>query len=335
MVIGTGLGGALGIAPEVTHGTYVAPTSWIEPNKVDIKKRKGVAQGGGLASGRLVQPSTRRVVAFEDGAGSIGFEVPSKGFGQWLKQLFGSTATPVQQAATAAYLQTHTLTDSTGKFASIQAHIPDTSGTARPYTFKGSKITGAEFSCAQGSDDGLLMAEFMVDCREVSEDETLVASSFPTGVRPFHFAQMGVKLGTYNSEAAVDGIKGLSLKIERGHDTERFYANNAGLKSEQLGNDHVKITGSFTADYVDKTILADRFAADSSTSLVWEFIGPVIASTYYETIRFRVPCIFLDGDTPALDGPGVVSGNFPFVGQFDGTNVAVSCEYTSVDTTIA
>jgi hypothetical protein len=46
-----------------------------------------------------------------------------------------------------AYLQTHPLTDSTGKFFTLQEGVPDLTGTVRPQTFKGGKITSAEFSC--------------------------------------------------------------------------------------------------------------------------------------------------------------------------------------------
>jgi len=332
MGIGTGLGGSLGVAQETAYGTYVAPDHFYEVNKVDIKKVKNVAQGGGLAAGRMVQLGSRRVVTTEAAAGSVELEVANKGMGLWLKNIFGGTVSPVQQGASAAYLQTHSLVDNIGKSLTLQSGVPDTGGTVRPYTFKGGKVTGAEFSC---SVDQMLMLNVDADFQKASEVETLVAPSYVAGVSPFHFGQLAVKVGaTYGSESVVSGVKGFSLKVERGQATDRFYASAAGLKAEPLVNDYVKVSGSIDADFLDKTVFADRFAADTPTSLVLEFVGPLIASTYYQTFRLKVPMVFFDGDTPIIEGPDVVSGSFGFTAQFDSTNSPLIAEYVSTDTTI-
>jgi hypothetical protein len=328
MAIGSGLGGSFGIVPETVYGTYVAPTRFHEVNKANMKKVKNTVQGGGLAAGRFAQLGSRRVVTTQAGTGSVEMELPSKGFGILLNNLFGGTVVPVQQSATAAYLQTHPIADNVGKFLTLQSGIPDTTGTVRPYSFIGSKITAIEFACGV---DELVIAKIDFDSRDITEAQVLASVSYVTGVQPRHFGEMAVKFGTFGSEAAVQGIRKVTLKIERPQAMDRFYANNAGLKAEPIMSDFVKVSGSFESDYVDKTILADRFAADSSTSLVWEFVGPVIASTFNQTFRIRVPQVFLDGDSPDLDGPGIVKGTFPFVGQFDGTNALVSAEYMSTD----
>jgi hypothetical protein len=44
--------------------------------------------------------------------------------GLLLQALMGTTVTPVQQVATAAYLQTHTLADTAGKSLTIQKGVP-------------------------------------------------------------------------------------------------------------------------------------------------------------------------------------------------------------------
>lgn len=333
MVIGSGVGAAVAIAPESVYGTYVAGTKFPEVNSCGLKKNKGIAQGGGLAAGRLVQPGSRRVQAFEDASGPMVLEVPSKGFGVILNNIFGGTVVPVIQGAGPGYLQTHTLLDNIGKSMSVQNQVPTTLGTALPYTFKGVKVLSAEFTCSQGSDDGKLMCNLELDAQKASEVESIAAPSYVTGVLPFHFAQLGIKIGTYSSEAAVSGIKGFSIKIERGQDQSRFYANAAGLKGEPLGNDWVKVTGTVQVDNVDKTTFADRFASDASTAMVFEFIGPAIG-TAFSTFRLRTAMTFLDGETPSIDGPGIISTPFALTVQNDLTNPIVECDYISTDVTL-
>lgn len=331
MAIGSGLGSSVGVSKESTYGTYVAPTKFFEFSSEDIKKAKTTVQGGGLAAGRLAQAGSRRAITAEAAAGSLSMDVPNKTFGVLLENLMGTTVTPVQQAATTAYLQTHALADNFGKSLTLQAGVPLTTGTVSPYTFQGGKITSAEFSCGVGE---LLQAKLDLDFRQAKEDQTLAAPSYTSALGNWNFTQMSLKLGTYGSEAAVTGVTKVTLNVERGMKTDRQYAGQAGLKAEPITNDFVKVSGTVEADYLDKTVFADRFAADTSTSLVWEFIGPVIASTYYYTIRFTVPMVFFDGDTPTVSGPDVVSGSFPFVGQSDGTNAVCTIAYTSTDTTV-
>lgn len=331
MAIASGLAAQIGVAAESTYGTYVAPTRFVEYNKADLKKKKNVVQGGGLAAGRIAQLGSLRVVTSESVEGGFELEVANKGMGLLLAHLLGSSATPVQQGATAAYLQAHTVGDNIGKSLTIQHGVPDLTGTVRPFTFKGCKLSGAEFSCKVGE---LLTMSLDVDGRQASEVETLVAASLATGVAPFHWAQMSVKLGAFGAEAAVSGVKGFSVKFDRGMASERFYAGAGGLKAEPIMNDFLKVSGSIEVDLVNKADFADRFAADSATSLVIEFVGPLIASTYYQTFRIKLPMVFFDGDTPTVDGPDVTSGGYGFVAQLDGTNPLVSIDYISTDTTL-
>jgi hypothetical protein len=143
---------------------------------------------------------------------------------------------------------------------------------------------------------------------------------------------MALKTGTYGTEAALDGIRKVSVKIERPQDVERFYANASALKKEPITNDLVKITGSLETDYV-ATTLDDLHTSDGATSMVWEFLGPIIASTYNETFRITIPAIKLDEGPPVVDGFGVVKPTFSFQGLYDGTN-PTKIEYMSTDVTL-
>ncbi|MEV4863270.1 phage tail tube protein [Streptomyces ossamyceticus] len=328
MAIGSGLGAQLGIAAEVTYGTYVAPTKFVEFTKEGLALKKTTAQSAGIAAGRLLPLSARRVLTRQEVQGSIDFEVTNKSMGLLHQALMGTAVTPVQQAATAAYLQTHTLASIAGKSLSIQKGVPLTTGTVTDKSFVGCKVTSGEFSCAVGE---MLTASFEFDGKDCDESQTLAAASYPS-MSPFHFGQMTLKTGTYNSETAHDGIRKVSVKIERPQDTERFYAGQSGRKKEPIENDQIKITGSLETDYVS-TALDDLHTSDAATSLVWEFVGPLIETTYFETWRLTLPAIRIDEGPPVVDGFGVVKPTYNFTGLYDGTNQP-RIEIISTDVTL-
>ncbi|GAA2929859.1 phage tail tube protein [Streptomyces enissocaesilis] len=328
MAIGSGLGAQVGIAAEVSYGTFAAPTKFIEFTKESLALKKTTAQSAGIAAGRLVPLSSRRVVTQRQASGSLEMEVTNKAMGVLLQSLMGTTVTPVQQAATAAYLQAHLLADTAGKSLVIQKGVPMTTGTVTDKTFVGCKVVSAEFSCEVG---GMLTASFEIDAKDCDETQTLAVATYPA-MSPFHFGQMSVKTGIYGTETALDGIRKVSLKIERPQAVERFYAGQAGLKKEPISNDQVKISGSLEGDYVS-TLLDDLHTSDAATSFVWDFTGPIIEAAHAERITFKVPAIRLDDTPPVVEGFDVIKPTFNFTGLYDGTN-PTSIEYMSTDVTL-
>lgn len=328
MAIGSGLGAQLGISAESTYGTFVAPSKFIEFTKESLVLKKTTAQSSGIAAGRLLALSSRRVLTRKEVSGSIDLEVTNKGMGLLLQALMGTNVTPVQQATSTAYLQSHVLADTAGKSLTIQKGVPLTTGTVTDKSFLGCKVTSAEFSCEVG---GMLTASFEFDGKTCDETQTLAAASYPA-MSPYHFGQMAVKTGTFGTETARDGVRKVSVKIERPQAVERFYAGQSGLKKEPISNDQVKISGSLETDYID-TVLDDLHTSDGSTSLVWEFIGPIIASTYAETFRITLPAVHFDEGPPVVDGFDVIKPTLQFTGLYDGTNLP-KIEYMSTDVTL-
>jgi hypothetical protein len=328
MAIGSGLGAQIGIAAESTYGTFVAPTKFPEFTKQSLVLKKTTAQSAGIAAGRLMALSSRRVVTQREVSGSLDMEVANKGMGLLLQALMGTTVTPVQQGVTTAYLQTHTLADTFGKSLTIQAGIPLTTGTVTDKSFVGCKIVSAEFSCEVG---GMLTVSFEIDGKDCSETQTLAVASY-SNMSPFHFGQMGLKYGSFGAETALDGVRKVSVKIERPQAVDRFYANQSALKAQPILNDLTKVTVSIEHDYVATTI-DDLHTSDAATSLVWEFVGPEIAPTYNETFRIKLPATKVDDTPPTIDGYDVVRTSYNLTSLFDGTN-PVAIEYMSTDVTI-
>ncbi|MFL4908488.1 hypothetical protein ACJ6WF_36135 [Streptomyces sp. MMS24-I2-30] len=71
MAIGSGLGAQLGISAETTYGAYVAPARFFEFTKESLVLKKTTAQSAGIAAGRLLALSSRRVVTRREVSGSI------------------------------------------------------------------------------------------------------------------------------------------------------------------------------------------------------------------------------------------------------------------------
>ena len=210
----------------------------------------------------------------------------------------------------------------------MQVGIPLTTGTVTDKSFLGCKVVSAEFSCEVG---GMLMCTLELDGKDCDETQTLAVAAYPA-MSPFNFSQMAVKTGTFGTETARSGIRKVSIKVERPQAVDRFYAGGAGLKQEPISNDQVKITGSLEMDYVD-VVLDDLHTSDAATSLVWEFLGPIIAATHNETFRIVLPAIRVDEAPPTVEGFDVVKPTISFTGLFDGTNQP-KIEYMSTDVSL-
>jgi hypothetical protein len=334
MAVGSGLSGQFGAKAEGTWGTYTAPDHWYEViPPVALGKRQNTVVLGGIAAGRVTPLFTRRVITTKDAGGTFTMQVPNTKFGLLVNSIFGGTPTVAQQGGTIAYLQTHTInSDIAGKSLTIQVGVPQADGTVKCFSFLGSKVKSLECSVEIG---GATMATFDVDCKDLDESQTLTAASYPITVAPFHWGQSGVKIhNTYGSEAAVSGVRKVSVKFERPMADGLYYQGNLGLKNQQITNDNLNITGVITADFLDKTVFNDRFTAGTGFAFLWECVGPIIASTFAETFRIKLPKCALDGDTPTIDSMDVVSGDFPFTALYDGTNGPAIIEYMSIDTAI-
>lgn len=340
MAIGSGAGASFGVKTETTWGTYAAPTAFLPADSFNLSFKRTSVPMTGVAAGRIAPPDEVETLTW--GEGAVEAQVLRTSFGPLFQALCGGTVTPVQQAATTAYLQTHPLgADNRGKGLTLQKGVPNLAGTANPFTGYGMKPTGATFSCAKG--EALKMSMDFWG-KKVDQAQTLSAPGYTAtqSSLPFNWSQMAVKLGTFGAEASVaDSIKSVSITMARGMNTDdAFYAGNTGAPSEPVyaSSDIMSlfpVTGTLEVDLATKADFVDRWLGFSSTSLVWEFVGPIIASTYAYTFRITLPKIRFDDATPGVSGASVNSFSVPFHALLDVTNGYGSLTYLSTDTTIA
>ena len=333
MAIGSGLGSSFGFSAESAYGTYVAPTKFVRHRSASPQKAANRVQGEGIQSGSYGMLLSQFVEATTGAIGNVTFDVQSKGLGVLLNALMGGTVTPVQQGATTAYLQTHTLADSFGKSLSVQVGLPQRGGTVTPSTLKGAKVASVAF---QAGVDSVLSATATLDAQAYENSTSLATPSYSSGVNVFHGGQMTVKLGTYGSEAAVSGVKSMSATITRGMDVSGYYAGATvpGTKSEPVLNAATVISGSFGVDFINTTDFHARATANTSTSVVITFVGPVIASTYYETFTITIPSvIFPSPESFDVADRNVLNATFNWEWRYDGTNLP-TIAYMTTDTTL-
>lgn len=333
MAIGSGLGGSFGIGVQSSYETYATINRWREVESVSLKKNKRIVQGGGLSGGTIVDRGSRRVEPLFDANGTVTMEVTQNRFGVLLSQITGTNENAVQVGATAAYAQNYALADNVGKYFSAQVGVPTLTGAANPYTYIGCKVVSSTFSCDNG---GLLMCALDLDARQVIESQALVTPAYTPAQTPFHFGQFSVAIGPVSGTPTPSpnaAVKGFTLKIDRPHAVERFYAGNGGLKAEPVTNGKVSVTGTLEVDYLEKSVFADKYAADTPFSMSLTFSGAAIpSSASVSYLQISLPMVFLDTDTPTLEGPDVVSQSLNFTALFDGTSPAVTFGYMSSDT---
>lgn len=317
MAIGSGLGSQFGFVAESTYGTRVAATKFLRAKSYSAERVATRVQGEGIQTGNFGDLAAHYGETTNAGSGSVAFDVQDRTMGVLLNTLMGGTVTPTVISG-AAYGATFPLADTLGKSMTVQVGAPYRSGTVRVHELAGVKVTGAEFSCGVGE---FLTCSMDFDAKSWSDSQTLATASYVGTNVPFNFAQMTLKLGTYGAEAAVTGIRSVNVKIDRPHDTEDYTAGSLGTKAEPVLNGATQITGTISADWLDKANFQDRANGTTATSLVWEFVGTnVIAAANYPTFRLTIPGVLFEPATQNVDGRDVLTNDWSFRWSYDGTN---------------
>jgi hypothetical protein len=114
----------IGMSVESVYNTRVTPARFFPFMSEGIDFAYNPVELPVLGTGMWSHQSR---TATRGGAGSFVTPVTTTGFGYLLQFLHNNTVTPVQQGATAAYLQTHTLSTPPTKSASIQVQTPPVS----------------------------------------------------------------------------------------------------------------------------------------------------------------------------------------------------------------
>jgi hypothetical protein len=353
--------GTFGVAANLASGrSYEIKSETLELKKTTV-------QGEGLAAGRVYDRSKRRVLTNYDVNGAVILDLPTRQLAFWLSYMFGSwgqaLATPTQIGSTGIYQSIHQglggsqLTGGMlGHSFSIQKGVAAAdNGAILPVTEVGCKLSDWEIKCSVGQ---IAEMTLTLDGRNELAGSgngdplngsvpSLATFGVPTsglGESLFHFRQATLYTGftyTYgsgqiarctNNAYAAAQIKDIDIKHSVKYDTSRFFLGSNGYKSEQIENAFRMMTGTFTAEWQSSEAWYNAFANDTPTSLELTFVGATVGASNY-LLDVIIPNIRLDGESPKVPGPAVVTQSVSFTGLDDETTCPIQAIYQSEDLT--
>lgn len=323
---GTGLGAALGLAEEVTFGTFAPPARWLEFNSESLDDTREPIESAGIRRGSRTQRVGRRRLKPKGGAGDVELEIPAKRFGVVLKHMLGQLVTTTPGGGALTRDHTATIGDIDGKSLSLQKLVPLTSGTVTPYSFRGAKIPSWEMSVEV---DGFLTASLATDAREVVTSDAAGTPAYAALDEVFDWSQL---------QATIDGtavcIRGFSFAADNALATDRYFMCSAtgSLKKAQLEAGNRAYTGSIMLDYEDAAYYT-KYAANTLFPLVIDITGSLIEAGFNFGLQITLPKIHLDGATPQVGGMEVVPHELPFTVLDDGVSSPVTIRYRNDETT--
>jgi hypothetical protein len=329
-----------GIGKESVYGTAVAVSKSYEIMSEDFTGKYERTNAEAL-SGSFVMRADRFSVVAKGAEGSVTLEPLTRGFGDWLAAMTGQVATtgPVE---TAAYTHTATIASLTGKNLTVQVLRADESGTLRPWTYEGGKVTNFEFS---NSVDQTLRCTIGMDFEKESNPDapagvylgtTLVGLSTPVGSNVFTWAEGSITIGG----TAYD-ISEVTIGVDNALNVDRYFINTPALKREPIQDGKREITWSFTSTYADNTFwekVSSATIAGTYAELRAKWTGlvsiPGTSTPLYPCIEIVIPVARFDEGGPTVGGEGMLEQSFSGVGLYDGTLSPISIIYKSQDATV-
>jgi len=318
----------LGVVDETVYGTPVTVTRFFEFNAESIKLAQGRTESNALRTGTRVRRSDRFEPYRVGASGDLMLDVPTKGFGFFLKHMLGTVATGT--VVDSNFTHTGTVGSLLGDFFTVQVARPfNPAGTVQPFTYHGGKITGWDLSCDV---DGVLVATLSCDFEDEDTSTGLASASYPSDYRVFSFSGAALTIGGASIE-----VKNVQVSATNELDTDRRYLRASSLKKEPVENGMRPIEWSCTADFSDLTQY-DRFRSATRVGtlaqLIATFDGPVAhGGATLPRLEITMPACRFDAVDVNVSGPDALMQDLSGVALFDGTNSPVTITYRTTDST--
>jgi Phage tail tube protein len=355
---GSGLSTQVVVKDEVTYGVAPSLTSGVdsfEVNSDTLELKKTTVQGLGLAAGHVYPRTKRRVLTNYDVSGSLPLDLPTRNLGFFLRYMLGDfTETPTQIGSSGIYKAVfQPKSTQFGHSFTLQKGVPAVDATVEPFTYVGCKVTQWEMSVATGQ---LASLNLTLDARNelagagngdpLNASVPALATWAPVttglGMSVFHFREATLLSGgtptltsgvvSLTGATALGSVKDCTIQGGYSYDNERIFLGANGFKAEPIENGYRAITGSFTIEWLSSEAIYNAFAADTTTSLQLTFTGPTVSTSNY-LLDIIIPNIKLDGESPKVPGPSVVTQAASFTGLDDEATTPIQITYQSEDIT--
>lgn len=317
----------LGVKEESTYGTAVTVDSFFEFNTESIKAQQGRVESKGHRKSQLVARSDRFMPYAIGAAGSIELDVPTKGFGKFLKWALGSVSTG--SITDSNYTHTFTLASTLPSFTAQFARALN-DATATPWTYAGCKVTSLELMIDRL---GKLVATIEVDAQAEENSTSLATASYTASTDVFSWAGGSCTIAA--SSAEIDSFR---VKITNPLRTDKHRIRGSVLKKEPTRNDLATVEWSLVVDHTAMTNY-NRFKSATRSgalaAIVATFDGPVAhAGSTLPRLEITLPAARFD----TADGHNVtdwqeLTGSFSGVAMDNGSDPPVTITYRTTDAT--
>lgn len=317
----SGIGSQLMLKSEVTYGTGVVVDRPLEFVSEGLKLDIGRMESKGLRSGQRLQRFDHWAAGKRAAGGPIEFEVANKGFGLLLTTMgLGAVSTTADGTG---FRHRGTIGDLFGDMMTIQVGRPDVAGTVQPFTYLGCKI--AEFELVQEIDEFLILST-SIDARDETTATALATATAPTVTELFHWGGFTMTVGGSAFEPT-----SFKLGVNNGLKTDRHHLRGATLKKEPIEEKMREVTFEMEGEFESLTAY-NRYVNGTDTAIVATWTA---VATYDTAKPFKIVATMegtrWDGETPTVDGAGVLSQPMKGVVLDDATSPTFTLDYFSSD----
>jgi hypothetical protein len=362
--VGSGIASQIVYKAETTYG--VAPSlstnEALEFKSETMELKKTTVQGTGLAAGKVYPRTNRRVLTNFSTAGGIVMDLQTRFIGTLVEAMVGSygytLVSPTEIASSGIYKSVHWPTSPylQGHSLCIQKGVPTADGTVEPFTYTGCKISDWEIAVQTGAIAQLTLsvvgrnelagASTQGDSLNASVPSLATFNSVPGAgedLQVFHFREATIYTGgtpsvtsnivSLTSENAAANVRSVSIKQSVSLDTSRFFVGGDGFLNEPLENGWRSLSGQMEVEWLSSEAMYEAFQADTTTSLQVTLTGPTVGGQTY-LFDIIIPNIKLDGETPKVSGPQVVTQAIPFTGLDDETTTPLQITLQNEDSSL-
>jgi hypothetical protein len=322
--IPSGLSAQVGSIPEVTYGTRLAPTRFLEMVDETFDLNIDRIESQAVRAGAQYLRSDRWNQGKRAPAGSIIYELAYTGFGLELKHCLGAVNSSQPNVGTDPTVWEHTVTAGDLSTLSMvkQFGLTDIAGTTHIHEYVGCCVASWELAQALDQEARLTVDYIAQDSTE--DGQSLATASYPTQTLASAEDLIVSIAGTPYSS------KSVSLKGDNGLADSRWFVGSQ-LRKHPISNKQRSIMLTLDSEFVDLTQL-NRIKAGGTVAITVFWTGAIISTTRHYALEVTLPACRLDTGAPKFNGMDIVGQPLVFK-CLDAGSGPISAVYRTTDTT--